>query len=251
MFEQLTLLDSRDDSRGFDDRHRELIVRESTRARRLFLHVVPPLGVELVVPRGTRPREVEAFLNRHRSWIETARNEIARRYEGERDLQPAVVGLRAIDECVDVVYVHARGERRGFARSGSRLTIRCGREDCADSGEILRRWLLGEARKALPSWLMREAQAVGRLPRAVQIRLQKTRWGSCSARGTISLNASLMLLEPALVRYLLVHELVHLFHLGHSRRYWRRVERHEPDYRALDAALGSAWRRIPYWVVAS
>jgi predicted metal-dependent hydrolase len=250
MPEQLALLSVNELPVSFAEHQGELLVRESRRARRLFLHVVPPLGIELVVPSGTRPREVEAFVTRHRAWIEAARNEIEHRYEGERSLRPSSIELLATGLQVRPLYTHACGRRAPFERAGSNLTIRCRREDLADSGAILRRWLLSEAKEALPRWLMREARGVGRSPTRIQVRLQKTRWGSCSANGTISLNASLMLLEPALVRYLLIHELVHLVHLRHSRRYWNRVERHEPRYRALDAELGAAWTRIPYWVVA-
>jgi predicted metal-dependent hydrolase len=81
----------------------------------------------------------------------------------------------------------------------------------------------------------------------VQIRLQRTRWGSCSSSGSISLNASLLFVAPALVRYLFVHELCHLFSMNHSRRFWNAVERFEPDYRALDRKLTAAWALIPLW----
>ena len=248
--EQLALLGTDSGPEAFSESNADLVVRESRRARRLALHVLPPLGIELVVPRGTRPREIEAFVRRHRDWIEAARHEIEHRYQGERSLRPSTIELLAIGDSITPSYVQTGRRGRRFERRGSELVVHCRRQDLADAGAVLRQWLLSEAKQALPEWLAREAQRVGRSPSRVQVRLQKTRWGSCSAQGTISLNASLMLLEPELVRYLLVHELVHLVHLGHSRRYWRRVERHEPRYRELDAALAAAWTRIPYWVVA-
>lgn len=250
MPEQLALLDDLETSAGFPANVADLAVRESRRARRLFLHVVPPLGVELVVPCGTRHREIEAFVTRHRDWIDAARNEIDRRYVGERGLRPRTIELAAIGDAVDTAFVHEPRRGGSFARSGTALAVFCQRPDLGDAASILRRWLLTEAKRVLPGWLLRESQAVGRSPSRVQIRLQKTRWGSCSATGTISLNASLMLLDPALVRYLLIHELVHLIHLRHSERYWNRVARHEPACRELDRELGAAWTRIPYWVVA-
>jgi predicted metal-dependent hydrolase len=64
----------------------------------------------------------------------------------------------------------------------------------------------------------------------------------------VSLNAALLLLEPELVRYLMVHELCHLRWLDHSRRYWRLVERFEPDFRALDRRLTDAWPLLPPWL---
>jgi len=63
------------------------------------------------------------------------------------------------------------------------------------------------------------------------------------------LNAASLLLAPPLARYLLVHELCHLVHLNHSARYWRLVERHDPDYRAHEKALSAAWSQIPVWAL--
>jgi predicted metal-dependent hydrolase len=115
---------------------------------------------------------------------------------------------------------------------------------------LLRRWLLAQGGRVLKPWLRREAVRTGLTPARVQIRLQKTRWGSCSARGSVSLNAALLLVQPELVRYLMVHELCHLRHLNHSRRYWQAVARHEPEFRELDRRLAACWRELPAWIFA-
>ena len=70
-----------------------------------------------------------------------------------------------------------------------------------------------------------------------QIRRQRTRWGSCSASGTISLNVCLMFLSPAVVRYLFVHELCHTRHMNHSAHFWALVERAYPGYRDAERWL--------------
>ena len=80
------------------------------------------------------------------------------------------------------------------------------------------------------------------------IRRQRTRWGSCSTRGTISLNCCLLFQRPAVVRYLMIHELAHTLHMNHSRRFWHCVARHCPEYRSLDRELLDGWRRVPDWV---
>lgn len=65
----------------------------------------------------------------------------------------------------------------------------------------------------------------------ITIRAQKTRWGSCSARGTLSFNWKLMLAPPDVLDYVVVHELCHLTYMNHSREFWEAVERVMPDYR--------------------
>jgi predicted metal-dependent hydrolase len=84
-------------------------------------------------------------------------------------------------------------------------------------------------------------------PTSVHVRLQRTRWGSCSSSRSVSLNAGLLFLAPELVRYLLIHELCHMIAMNHSRRFWCAVERFEPDCRDLDRRLAEAWGEIPIW----
>lgn len=226
----------------------EFSIRESRRARRLSLRTRPPRTVELVVPPGLRPEIVEAFVRRHRDWIDRAGRALVRDCP-ETGLRPATIELQAIGQTLSVRYEHAAGERSLYSRRGDLLTLHCRSPDLADHPRLLRRWLLDEAARVLEPWVAREAERVGLAPRRIQVRLQATRWGSCSARGTISLNAALLLVAPDPVRYLIVHELAHLQYLSHSARYWRVVARHEPGYEALDCELSRSWRLLPAWLL--
>src|SRR5690606_34782239 len=137
----------------------ELVMRESRRARRLFLQLVPPHTLELVVPIGTRPREVQAFVEEHRDWIDRARKHVSTRYLGDRELLPSRILLRAVDREVHVRY---RQSANGRARSrvvGGELHIETVHEDHRDARSVLRAWLLGEARVHLKPWIWREAEA--------------------------------------------------------------------------------------------
>ena len=113
------------------------------------------------------------------------------------------------------------------------------------------RWLSGLAATELGTRLATLSQELGIDYARMHLRRQRTRWGSCSAAGTISLNVCLMFQRPAVVRYLLVHELCHRRHLDHSDRYWRLVQTHEPHWRSLDAELLQGWRHVPAWVFPS
>jgi predicted metal-dependent hydrolase len=120
--------------------------------------------------------------------------------------------------------------------------------DDREARVLLRRWL----KAAAAARLVPELEALSRahsMPVArVSIRCQRTRWGSCSTRGTVSLNCSLLFQRAEVVRYLYVHELAHLKCMNHSPKFWALVERLEPDYQRLDRELLAGWRTVPEWV---
>lgn len=76
-----------------------------------------------------------------------------------------------------------------------------------------------------------EAAALGVAFRQVQIRDQRTRWGSCSSRGTLSFNWRLVLAPFDVLDYVVVHEVCHLLQPNHSARFWRLVGERRPEWR--------------------
>jgi hypothetical protein len=113
--------------------------------------------------------------------------------------------------------------------------------------KALQRWLSREARGALVPWLAELGEVSGLVFQQVAIRGQRTRWGSCSTSGTISLNYRLLFLEPDLVRYVLHHELCHTVHPNHSRRFWGLLGSLEPDCRALGRTVRRGMNIVPEW----
>lgn len=114
-------------------------------------------------------------------------------------------------------------------------------EDTAGLADLLRHWYRRQARELLPPRLMALAALTGRQPAGIQIRDQKTRWGSCSAAGGINLNFRLIMLGWELIDYVLIHELAHLYEMNHSPRFWSRVEALVPDWRSRRQRL----RQLP------
>lgn len=82
-----------------------------------------------------------------------------------------------------------------------------------------------------------EAAALGVEVNGIQIRDQRTRWGSCSANGNLSFNWRLVLAPFEVLDYVVVHEVCHLREANHSRRFWRLVEERRPDWRDQKAWL--------------
>lgn len=161
---------------------------------------------------------------------------------------PAEIRLEAVDLRVAVNYRETDAGKPHFRYEAGELTLFCNSDPSAQTPKLLRRWLLKQGSLHLKPWLIREAERVGLVPANIQMRLQKTRWGSCSTSGNISLNAALLLVAPELVRYLFVHELCHLKYMSHGKRYWQTVARHEPEFRRLDRRLADCWKQMPAWL---
>ncbi len=87
-----------------------------------------------------------------------------------------------------------------------------------------------DARPALVAMVDEWAPRIGVSPARVVVRSQRSRWGSASHRGTISLNHRLALAPPAVAEYVVVHELCHLVHMDHSPAFWALVRKHLPGF---------------------
>ena len=99
------------------------------------------------------------------------------------------------------------------------------------------RELRAQAAEALPPQLLALAAQHGLAVNRVTIRNQRSRWGSCSSRGHITLNFRLMLMPPEVREYILIHELMHLKQANHSIRFWRLVESACPGFREAERWL--------------
>jgi predicted metal-dependent hydrolase len=87
------------------------------------------------------------------------------------------------------------------------------------------------ARELVAMLVDEEAPEIGVEPKRIHIRDQRSRWGSCSTRGTLSFNWRLVLAPFEVLDYVVVHELCHLREPNHSRRFWKLVEARRPDWR--------------------
>ena len=75
-----------------------------------------------------------------------------------------------------------------------------------------------------------EARALGVEYRRIALRDQRSRWGSCSTRGTLSFNWRLVLAPHDVLDYVVVHEVCHLVEHNHGARFWALVRRRRPHY---------------------
>ncbi len=109
------------------------------------------------------------------------------------------------------------------------------REECANQKKLSMEDIKKLAQQALlviPQKVEHYAQEIGVTYGRITIRNQKSRWGSCSAKGNLNFNCLLMLTPEAVQDYVVVHELCHRKEMNHSDKFWSEVEKVIPDYRA-------------------
>jgi predicted metal-dependent hydrolase len=233
---QLSLFETRSSSDSF-------AVRVSPRARRLTARVHVGGRVEIVVPVGVNAHAVRDFVQRFTPWI-NRKVAAMRCFVAPSEPVPLSIEFAYTGEQLAVEW--RRGAKRVLEQHPGRIVLQAADESAARV--LLQGWLKNAAVERLAPRLLELAADLKYSVSRVSIRCQKTRWGSCSTRGTVSLNCSLVFLRPEVVRYLFIHELAHTRHMNHSASFWRLVEKLEPDYKRLDRELLAGWRTVPGWV---
>ena len=113
-----------------------------------------------------------------------------------------------------------------------------------DCRPVIERHLHRLATVELPPRVFHFAQLHGLSVQRVTVRNQKSRWGSCSRRGTISLNWRLMQAPGFVANYIILHELMHLRQMNHSPKFWQEVEQVCPDFRMAESWLKAHGRLL-------
>lgn len=98
--------------------------------------------------------------------------------------------------------------------------------------QVLENFYRSRARDHLTDRVDQYAEQMGLDYETLELRNQRTRWGSCSTGGTISLNWRLVMAPPEIVDYLVVHELAHLLEQHHGRAFWQLIAEYIPNYKA-------------------
>jgi predicted metal-dependent hydrolase len=216
-------------------------LRVSNKAKHAKLRIKPYGGVEVVIPLRFPKKAVPGLVSQHTEWI-------LRQLHRQRDHIPP-------SELPDEIHLALNNYRTKVVYGTEQSdTIQSNQLLITDSGyrqgvSQLRKWIRQQAWELLPSMLESVSQRTGLSYKKLSIRSQKTRWGSCSSRGTISLNDQLLFVSRANAEYLMIHELCHTQHMNHSARFWQLVEFHCADYREHEDALNRAKRDIPGWIL--
>jgi hypothetical protein len=206
--------------------------RRHHRARSYLLRLRSDKTVMVTLPRRGSMEFARQFAASRKSWLEKQW-----RIMESRRLPPAILGAGM--ELLfrgRAVTLATRQEVDGFYIGVDGIWFRLA-APVDNLRPAVEQHLRGLARQELTLRAVELARACAVPMRRVVVRNQKTRWGSCSRKGTISLNWRLIQVPEYVRDYIILHELMHLRQLNHSPRFWAEVEKVCPDYRAAEAWL--------------
>jgi len=208
----------------------------------------------VVIPRGFNARRIPAIVEARKGWIEKHLQRFSEEArfvaESPPDVLPETIDLPALGEIWQVAYRSTGAQRAVEVETfgPGELVVSGAVSDHFACRSVLKRWLRRRASEGFAPLLSRLAEEHGFRYDRVTIRGQKTRWGSCSVRKTISLNFLLLFLPSDVVRYVLLHELCHTVFMNHSDKFWLLLDGFEPDSKAMRRRMRGGWKDLPAWL---
>ena len=209
-------------------------LRRSPRRRTLAVRVTDGAEVVVNVPQRAARAEIEGFLQRHLEWIRERRSEARDRnfVWAEGALLPFLGESR-------VLHSLPRPGKVQVWLEGDRLCCTAGAG--ALEAAVLA-WYRKTARTVLETRLAAQCALARQPVPPMRLSNARTRWGSLSPQGVVSLNWRLVKAAPEVIDYVICHELAHFRQRNHSPAFWREVSALSPDWQALRHRLKQAGR---------
>jgi predicted metal-dependent hydrolase len=207
-------------------------LKRSSRRHRITL-TIDEAGLRVGAPWRASQQRIDALLGANARWI-------ARKLAiwGARRPQPFIWQAGAkVMALGEALTIRIEPESQGTARDGGHLHVGVD----ADDAEMLARHVVAWLRDTAQAWFEQRAvhfsQVLGVRAPTIRLSNARTRWGTCHPDGRVLLNWRLIQTPPALIDYVVVHELAHLREANHSPRFWRWVADVLPDYQERRQSL--------------
>lgn len=213
------------------------IVRHAS-AKHLRLRVEPN-AIRLTVPPFCSNKQIQAFIQQSTTWLLETWRKQQQKITAQPDLLPTELKLFNLEQPITI---QQQSQKKAFIYDVEHYTLTLS-DQVAEAA--LKAFCMAYAKQQLPLYLEQLSLEIGLAFAKCNIRQAKTRWGSCSGRHDIMLNAALILFPIEQVRYVCVHELAHTKHFDHSPQFWMEVQQHDAEFKQHRKDLKSG--RLPYW----
>lgn len=222
-------------------------LHRTARAKKVRL-TVDRRGLVVTVPRSFRyQRELEPLLDRHLEWILRSIEKFGPKPKDALSSPVPVPGRVSFPALDEEWSVELSGAPRLHVSVAARTIWLPKDASRTEALVALRRWTRLRAKDALTPLLLELADEQGARVARVAVKDMRSRWGSCSSKRNINLNARLLFLPPDLVRHVMLHELCHLEAMDHSAAFYASLRAADPDAERHIRELRSAWGRVPPW----
>ena len=209
------------------------VVRSARRKKTLTITIDPVDGVRVLVPLRTPNAEIESIVRKRAGWILRKLAEDRPEPQHRRFVTGETLYYLGRELPLMVQLTTDRAPSVTLEADSFRIACPVGlpEEDRASAvRHALLAWYRERASELLEKSVERWQPRVGASATRISIGDQKTRWGSCSSRGSLRFNLRLAMAPQALIDYVTVHELCHLLEANHSASFWQRVHQVMPDF---------------------
>jgi hypothetical protein len=216
------------------------IIRSPRRTKTIEISIGHGEGVLVAAPVATSLEAIRDIVHRRARWI-LQRSEHQTVRPTERAFESGE-SLPYLGRHVPIRTSESHGDRVGirFEQWGFQVAVPRGIKGAERLQSIrasFSAWYRRRAAERINATVRQWTGHVGAAPARVVIRDQRRRWGSCSPDGVLRLNWRIVMADPALIDYVVVHELAHLLHPNHSKDFWAEVARVMPDFSTRRAQL--------------
>ena len=233
----------------FGDTSIDYEVRRSGRRRKTVQITVDGGGVQVVAPTATPEGELHAIVRKRAGWILSHASDrmleaVPKRFVSGETLPYLGRNVRMVVEDADLRRAEVRFDHWRFRVAVPKELS--GDERYESIRRAVVRWYRSRAEERLGEVVERWTPRLGHGDKVrVLVRDQRQRWGSCAPDGTLRFNWRAMMVKPALMEYVVVHELAHLTHRNHSPEFWALIASVMPDAQRRRQRLRESGKSLP------
>lgn len=228
-------------------------IKRGNRKKTVAIHVNIPT-VTVLAPKRLDEEKIRMIIQKKARWI-IEKQELMERNKYLNPAKEFVSGesfLYLGRQYRLKVIKSAAGEAEKCKLINGRLRVEIDRNLDGEKGKrtvekALTAWYLEHAEGKIRERTGRFAKQLGRLPKSVEVKNHKARWGSCSQTGAIRFNWRIIMMPLSVLDYVIVHELCHLTYLHHSVKFWQEVQSIIPDYKKKRDKLKAFSFQINAW----
>ncbi len=191
--------------------------------------------VKITAGKTTSLKVLQNFLEKNKSWIEGHLKKVEQdqlKYPPKKVVSGEF--FLFLGRLLEIDIISSPNKRTQVKLVGCKIIVSASAKDLSEPLMLqasLNKFYKKSGVEVLKKVIHEQSLRMNLFPKKLSFRAQKTRWGSCSSEGNISMNWKLIFAPPEVLEYVVIHELAHLKHQDHSQKFWNLVQQFSPDYK--------------------